>query len=148
LIRQLRLAIAIVILAGAAIIAATPVLSPPAYAKLVLKFAEQMSHFWQSAYGLMFTRATVMAELNPWLGLGFDGFRDFCAEPRYDLGIAWLHVAATDATNPVACSIHPHNYYLLIATNAGLPGLALFIALVIAWLRRMWPGPRATAEPR
>jgi O-antigen ligase len=148
LIPRLRLPIVMVILAAAAIIALTPILSPPTYAKLVVRFTEQMAHFWTSPYGLLFTRATVMVDYHPWLGLGFDGFRDFCADPRYDRGPAWLLFPATSAADPVSCNLHPHNYYLLIATDAGLPGLGLFVALVICWLGRMWRGLRATDEPR
>jgi O-antigen ligase len=148
LIRQFRLPIVIVMVAGALAIALTPILSPPTYAKLAIKFTEQMAHFWQSPYGLLFTRAAVMVGKNPWLGLGFDGFRNHCNDPIYAQGLPWAHIPASDPTNPDSCSIHPHNYYLLIATNAGLPGLGLFIALAICWLRRIFHGMRVTTEPR
>ncbi len=148
LVRPFRLPILIVLLAAGGAIALTPILSPPTYAKLAVKFTEQMGHFWQSPYGLLFTRAIVMVGHHPWLGLGFDGFRDHCNEALYDSGLPWLHIPAGGASTPDSCNIHPHNYYLLIATDAGLPGLLLFVALVIWWLRRIYRGLRPIAEPR
>ena len=51
-----------------------------------------------------------------------------------------LHGGALDG-----CNIHPHNHYLQAATDAGLPGLVLFCAMVLAWLaplaRGLWTRP-------
>ena len=148
LIRPLRLPIVAVIAVGAVTIALTPIISPPTYAKLVVKFTDQMTHFWQSPYGLLFARATVMVGRHPWLGMGFDGFRDFCGDPLYDNGLPWLHIPPGGAANADSCNIHPHNYYLLVATNSGLPGLGLFVALVICWIRRIGRDLQPIAEPR
>ena len=45
------------------------------------------------------------------------------------------------------CNIHPHNHYLEAVTNAGVPGLVLFSALVVAWLMALGRGLGARADP-
>jgi len=135
LLRRFRLPMLLAMLAGALLLAATPVLSPPTFQKLVLHFLDQMRHFVTSNYGLLYTRALVMLAAHPWLGLGFDGFRHGCADPQYFLGISWLNVTAEQSGGVAGCNLHPHNYYLEMATDAGLPGLALFAALAVLWLR-------------
>ena len=135
LLRRFRLPMLLAMLAGALLLAATPVLSPPTFQKLVLHFLDQMRHFTTSAYGLLYVRALVMLAAHSWLGLGFDGFRHGCADPQYFLGISWLNVTAEQSGGVAGCNLHPHNYYLEMATDAGLPGLALFAALAALWLR-------------
>jgi O-antigen ligase len=148
MIPQFRLVAAVVIAAGATLISLLPIVSPRTEAKLVVHFTQQMGHFWHSPYGLIFTRAADMIVLNPWLGLGFDGFRDHCADPLYKHPLSWLPIAPSDIGSPAGCNIHPHNYYLLIATNAGLLGLLLFAGLAVHCLNRMGRATRALVEPR
>lgn len=138
--RRARLPMAIAGLAGAVVLAATPLISPPTFHKLVLHFMEQMRHFPTSHYGLLYVRGAVMAETRPWLGFGFDGFREHCAEPAYFRGLSWLGMTDDDAGELAGCNIHPHNYYMEAVTSAGLPGLLLFVALGVALLARLWPG--------
>ena len=137
LLRPVRLPVVLALVAGALVLAATPVISPPTFQKLVLHFAEQMRHFPTSNYGQLYVRALVMLEAHPWLGFGVDGFRHGCADPRYFHGIAWLGVDDADQGGLLGCNLHPHNYYLELATDGGLPGLILFVALVATWLRRL-----------
>jgi O-antigen ligase len=72
-------------------------------------------YVWQSA-------VQVIAE-HPWRGVGLDGFRPLY--PRYIQPEAWRE--------PVL--YHPHNMWLDAAVRTGLPGLALFAALVLLCLR-------------
>ena len=138
--------LALIAFAGVAVaVVALPVVSPPTYAKLVVKFTQQMAHFASSPYGQLYTRATVMAAAHPWLGLGFEGFRDACPDPAYFHALPALGIPDRDNGGALACNIHPHNYYLQVATSAGLPGLLLFVALVWLWLRQM---ARALAPSR
>ncbi len=144
-VRRFRWPIAIALGVLAATIAAAPVLSPVTYATLVVEFVHRMRDFWDTPYALLYQRAVVMLQAHPWLGLGFDGFRDNCADPRYFKAVAWLPV--THLGSPDGCSIHPHNYWLQIATSAGLPGLLLFAALCLAWLVRIGSGMFAGGRP-
>ena len=139
-----RLALLSLVVAALALVA-LPVISPPTYAKLVVKFTQQMAHFAASPYGQLYTRATVMTAAHPWLGLGFDGFRDGCADPAYFHGLPALGLPDRDNGGVLGCNIHPHNYYMQAATSAGVPGLLLFAGLVGLWLRRM---ARALAPSR
>jgi len=72
---------------------------------------------WQSAIQMIAD--------HPWLGVGLDGFRPLY--PRYMQPAAW--------TEPVL--YHPHNVWLDAAVRTGLPGLALFAALVMFCLRAL-----------
>ncbi|WP_336945830.1 O-antigen ligase family protein [Asaia sp. HN010] len=113
-------------------------LAPQAFHHLIILAAQQLSHFWQSHYGLVFTRAVVMAQAHPVTGLGYDAFRHACANPAYQHGLAWLSTAP-DGGGTSICVQHAHNHYLQALTNAGLPGLFLFGGLVFACLRALWP---------
>jgi O-antigen ligase len=136
--RQFRWPVVGAVLAGALLVAVTPIISPPTHARLVVLFSEQLRHFWESPYGALFTRAVAMVWAHPWIGLGFDGFRAHCADPAYVGALPWLGLS--DAGDGLGCSLHPHNYWLQIATSAGLPGLLLFGALAVAWLRAIGRG--------
>jgi O-antigen ligase len=94
-----------------------------------------MENFWMTQYGMLAERAAAMTIGHPLFGFGFDGFRDECANPIWFGGVPWLHIAGT--SNPLACTIHPHNYWLQVATSTGFPGLVLFAALAIVWLWRI-----------
>jgi O-antigen ligase len=147
LLRQFRLPMLMATLVGALLLAATPIISPPTFQKLVLHFIDQMRHFPTSNYGLLYVRALVMLEAHPWLGLGADGFRHACADPAYFHGIGALGVSDAENGALAGCNLHPHNYYLELATDGGLPGLILFLALVVAWFRRLARPLAAGAMP-
>ncbi len=120
--------------AGALLLAATPVVSPPTFYRLVTKFTAQMEHFPDSDYGLIYTRAAVITADNPFFGQGFDGFRNACPDPRYFRGLSTAH---PDGAGAAICNIHPHNHYAEAATNAGIPGLVLFCTMIVTWLRAL-----------
>ncbi len=141
-IRRLRPVMAAAGVAALALIAATPIVSPQAYHRLVQKFSAQMEHFPTSDYGRIAARAVAIAVQDPWTGRGFDGFRTGCADPRYFHGWA---ADDTQGGGAAICVQHPHNHYLQAATESGFPGLALFCAMVLAWLlavgRGLWREP-------
>lgn len=146
LLPRFRVPMLLAILVGLLVLVATPVISPPTFQKLVLRFLEQMRDFPTSNYGVLYVRSLVMLQAHPWLGLGVDGFRHACADPQYFHGVAALGVSEAEQGGLRGCSLHPHNYYLELATDGGLPGLALFTALVAAWFRRLAP-PRGAGAP-
>ncbi|HXA23406.1 MAG TPA: O-antigen ligase family protein [Acetobacteraceae bacterium] len=144
LLRQLRPLVLVAGVAGAVLLAATVVVSPPTYHRLVLKFSDQMDHFATSQYGELYARALEIGEQHPVTGRGFDGFRTGCAMPRY-------FRASFDGRQPegggaVICAQHPHNFYAQALDEGGFPGLILFAALAIAWLmplgRGLWRNPQ------
>jgi O-antigen ligase len=114
------------------------VIRPPAYYRLVEKFTRQMGHFRESPYGELYVRSAVMARENPLLGLGYDGYREHCKEPRYFRDLTFVF-AGHDRPGYVSkgaavCNEEPGNFYLQAATDAGVPGLLLYAALGLAWL--------------
>ncbi len=121
---------------GVVLLISLPVISPPTYTKLIVQLSEQLSHFAASPYGELFTRAGVMMEMHPWLGVGFDGFRNLCADPAYQHGLTAYGIPTVEVFGPEACNLHPHNYYMQIGSIAGFPGLILFIGLVVLWIAR------------
>ncbi len=137
LVRRLRLTVAVTL--GVCILmgALLPLISPPIFERLVVHFLAQMRHFWVSDYGQIYVRALVMLTDHPWFGLGYDGFRNHCMDPAYFHGLAAVGVTDAQIIAGEGCNIHPHNHWLEVATSAGLPGLALFAALVGLWLHGM-----------
>ncbi|MFT8656788.1 MAG: O-antigen ligase family protein [Acetobacter papayae] len=137
LIRETRLIVAAA--AGTAILTvlALPVLSPPAYHKLVIHFIEQMSDFPHSDYGQIYIRALTMLHEHPVFGLGFDGYRRLCDDPTYLTSFPFLDKWVLLNNPHEGCNIHTHNFYLEIATSGGLVALFLFAALVVVWLRTL-----------
>lgn len=147
LLKRLRLWVLVALVAVAALIAASGVVSPSTHYRLVTKFSDQMEHFPESPYGVIYARARAMIVENPLTGLGFDGFRHYCGEARYFHGWRWPADPADDGGGLGGCQMHPHNLYLEAATNAGLPGLALFSALALAWLAALGRGLWRAPEP-
>ncbi|HQT88297.1 MAG TPA: O-antigen ligase family protein [Acidiphilium sp.] len=148
LVKRFRVPFAIAVSIGIIALIALPVISPPTYAKLIIKFTSQMSHFPRSPYGQLYTRAAVMVAAHPWLGFGFDGFRDFCANPAYFHGFPALGLPNADNGGLRGCNIHPHNYYLQIGTSAGIPGLLIFFAMVGWWVTSMIRRVAPLRDPR
>jgi O-antigen ligase len=147
MLRRLRPLVLACLVAGAAVLAATPVISPPTWYRLVTKFAYQMEMFPDSDYGLIGARAVVIAAQHPFFGEGFDGFRTACPDIR--TWVAWPAAKLNfwDGGGASICNIHPHNHYLQAATDAGMPGLLLFCALVAAWLRGLLRGIGRDPDP-
>ena len=146
LVRTTRIAVGLSILAGVVGLALLPVLSPPAYNKLVLHFVEQMGTFAHSPYGQLYIRALNMVHAHPLLGLGFDGFRRHCAEPAYFYGVPQFAPYMLGQDPAAGCNIHPHNIYLEIAILSGLSGLFVFVCLVLCWLKTLLRAALATTE--
>jgi O-antigen ligase len=134
LLPKLRPVVLAACVAGGVLLAATVVISPPTYYRLVLKFSEQMDHFPTSAYGQIYTRALEIGRQHPLFGRGYDGFRTGCPMPRYFRPTLDGRVA--DGGGTANCAAHPHNFYMEALDNGGIPGLVLFSALSLAWL---WP---------
>jgi hypothetical protein len=135
-----------VLAAGAALavlLIASPVVAPRAHYRLVEKFSNQMEHFSASPYGELYARALEVGIRNPITGLGAEGFRTGCPEPRYFRPT--FDGSIPDGGGTAICWHHPHNYYLEALDNGGFPGLLLFTALGLAWLtalgRGLWLQP-------
>lgn len=133
MIREARKPAAIAIAAAVIFILATPIISPRTHSKLIVETEHNLSNFSQSPYGELYTRGTVMALQSPWHGWGFNGFRAFCTEPRFDGGLPALGIKPTSLADG-ACNLHPHNFYVQAFLEAGIPGLVLFCVMNLAWL--------------
>jgi O-antigen ligase len=147
LLRRLRPVVLVCIIAGGALLAVTPVISPPTWYRLVTKFTYQMNMFPDSDYGLIAARAVVITAQHPLFGRGYDGFRNACPDIRTWEAWPKARLNFWDGGGLAICNIHPHNPYLQAATDAGIPGLALFCALVIAWLRGLLRGIGREPDP-
>jgi hypothetical protein len=139
LLPQLRRPAVIVALVAAVVLAALPVISPQTHAKLIGETSQNFTHYTLSPYGELETRATVMGLASPWHGWGYNGFRAFCPQDRFSGGLPALGIAPTQLAL-AACNLHPHNYYLQAFTDAGIPGLALFSLMNLAWLTALARG--------
>lgn len=128
------------VLAAALLLAATPLVSPPTFTRLVTKFSAQMEAFPESHYGQIAARALAIAQAKPLLGAGFDGFRRDCPDPAYFDGWRFDNRPANDGGGADICVQHPHNFYLQALVEGGIPGIFLFTALALAWLTRLARG--------
>ena len=130
-------------IAGGLLLAASPVVAPRAYYRLVEKFSFQIEHFAISQYGELYARALEIGVRNPVTGLGFDGFATGCARPRYFRPSFGGSVA--DGGGAIICWDHPHNYYFQALADGGFVGLTLFSAMAAVWLmtlgRGLWRDP-------
>ena len=144
LLRPLRPLVLVAVVAATVLTAATVVVSPPTYHRLVQKFSSQMDHFATSQYGQLYARALEIGEQHPATGRGFDGFRTGCAMPRYFRPS--FDGSQPDGGGAAICAQHPHNFYAQALDEGGVPGLILFAALAIAWLaplaRGLWRDPQ------
>jgi hypothetical protein len=129
--------------AVAILLVASPVIAPSAHYRLVAKFSAQMEHFAVSPYGELYTRAFEIGVQNPITGLGAEGMRTGCANPRYFRPS--FDGTLPDGGGAAFCWVHPHNYYLEALVNGGFPALILFCAEAVAWLaalgRGLWRQP-------
>jgi O-antigen ligase len=143
LMRRLRPMVLTAAVAGALLLAASPVVAPSAYYRLVEKFSTQMEHFATSPYGQLYARALEVGERNPVTGMGFDGFGTGC--PRPENFRPTFDGSQPDGGGAKICWDHPHNFYFQALDDGGFVGLALFCATAIAWLvplaRGLWRDP-------
>lgn len=141
---RLRGPVLIALVGAGVLLAASRVVSPPAFYRQVQKFSYQMEHFQASDYGRILARALAIGDAHPFMGRGFDGFRKTCNDPAYDRG--WgSAVQGGGAAMP--CFQHPHNHYLQAYVESGVPGLVLFCALIAAWWVALLPGLLRHPDP-
>jgi O-antigen ligase len=143
LLKRLRWGVLAAGLAAVVLLVASPVVAPSAHYRLVAKFTTQMEHFAVSPYGELYTRAWEIAVQNPITGLGAEGMRTGCANPRYFRPS--FDGSLPNGGGAAFCWVHPHNYYLEALVNGGFPALFLFAAVSVAWLaalgRGLWRQP-------
>lgn len=138
--RRLRKVVLASAVAGIALVLVSAAFYPTPYFRLVTKFSAQLNDFPTSDYGMIFSRALVIAGQHPILGRGFDGFRNACPDPATFMPWRAEPGVAPDGGGARICNIHPHNHYLQVLTDAGIPGLLLFASLVGLWLVRLARG--------
>jgi hypothetical protein len=143
---QLRRIAIIAAIAAVAFLAATPIISPRTYAKLIGETSRQVAHFALSPYGQIWTRGTVMGLASPLHGWGYNGFRELCPQPQFSTGLPALGLAPTQLLLG-ACNLHPHSYYIQSFTDAGFPGLILFVALIAIWFKMLASGLMKNPNP-
>ena len=142
LLPRLRGVVLFSLVAAGLLLAVAPLVSPPAFNRLVTKFSGQMQHFPDSPYGQITARALAIGAAHPVTGAGFDAFRRLCGDPAYFQG--WH---GDDGGGAAICVQHPHNHYLQAFAESGIPGLLLFCALVLAWLRGVGRGLWRDPDP-
>jgi O-Antigen ligase len=145
LLRPLRPAMIVAGVVAAVVLASSPITAPQVYYRLVERFSDQMENFSVSQYGELYARALEIGVQNPITGLGMDGFRYGCPEPRYFRPS--FDGRAADGGGAVICWHHPHNYYFEALDDGGFVGLALFCALVGSWLTAMGRALREKPRP-
>ena len=143
LLPRFRWGVAAAGVAVAVLLVASPVISPQMHHRLISQFSGQLAHFPVSDYGKLYTRAIEVAVRNPLTGLGAEGFRTGCEDPKYFRPS--FDGSLPDGGGKEICWHHPHQYYLEAWDIGGYPGLILFAALCLAWMitlgRGLWRHP-------
>jgi hypothetical protein len=129
---RLRLPMLAALVVSAAVLVATPIISPATHGKLVGETQRNFHHFTQSPYGEIFTVATNMGVQSPWHGWGYRSYRAVCTQPRFNTGLPALGIPPTQSALG-ACNLHPQNYFIQSFSDAGFPGLILFTAMMLYW---------------
>ncbi|HVY17187.1 MAG TPA: O-antigen ligase family protein [Rhodopila sp.] len=145
LMRRLRPVVLTAAVVGGLMLAASPVLAPNAYYRLVDKFSNQLEHFAVSPYGQLYARAWEVGIRNPVTGMGFDGFETGCQRPQYFRPT--FDGSQPDGGGAKICWHHPHNHYLQALDDGGFIGLLLFSAMGIAWLVPLARGLGRDSDP-
>jgi len=145
LMRRLRVPVMIAAVMTALLLAASPVVAPAAYQRLVVKFSDQLSNFATAHYGQLYTRAWSVGINNPLTGMGHDGFGTGC--PRPENFRPSVDGSQADGGGAGICWVHPHNVYLQALDDGGFIGLGLFCAMMGAWLWPLWRGLWANPAP-
>lgn len=145
LLKRLRGPVIVAAVVGGLLLAASPIIAPGIAQRLIGKTTHQMVYFPSSPYGELYTRALEIGLQNPVTGLGADGFRYGCPNPRYFRPT--FDGVSKDGGGPTACASHPHNPFMQALVNGGFPGLALFCWLCLAWMAPLWRGLWKNPDP-
>ncbi len=120
------LAIAAVVLVGGVLIA-----RPDVYERQVRSTIEAARNLGTTHYGVIWSRALVMAGNHPIFGVGMNRYRDVCADASYG-------PIAQSSNSLSACAIHPHNIYLEWFVEGGLLAVSGFVAAMLFVARQLW----------
>jgi O-antigen ligase len=109
--------------------------------RLVETTSDQLKHFSQDAYGVIYKTSFAMFLENKIMGIGTNQFNTACPSfiersPEY--------LKCSSMTNPLycfRCATHPHNYYLQILTENGLIGISLFLIAIALLARQLLSQP-------
>jgi O-antigen ligase len=119
-------------LLAAVLISGLLVLRPDVYARQVRSTIDAIQNIGSTHYGVIWSRALVMARASPVFGVGTNLYRDVCPDAAYG-------PVVRSNNNLEACAVHPHNIYLEWLVETGLVGAAWFVAGLGLIARRIWP---------
>lgn len=143
--RPMRLIAVAGVLAVPGLVMLARLVSPAGFHHLIILTRCQLGHFAASPYGQIYSRVLVMASQHPWRGYGYDGYRHDCAVAAGFTPPHWLHIAPSADPKFDVCVQHPHNLYAQALINSGVPGLLIFVGLIVCILREIWPGKHGSA---
>lgn len=143
LLPRLRMLVFAAGIAVVVLVAGSVAFAPDIHDRLVGLTSQQLIHFPSSHYGELYTRSLEIGRQHPFTGLGGDGFRYGCPDPRYFRPT--FDGAVANGGGTVICASHPHNPYMEALVNGGVLGFVLFAALAVAWMvplgRGLWRRP-------
>ncbi len=153
--QRLRAFFLVLVLAGAAALGLLLMARPDMLEQQVTRASREIAQIDQSIYGRLWVSSTRIVADHALTGVGPKQFRTACPNPAY---------GSQGIDDPkLRCAMHPHNFYLELATETGVISLLLFAqavglmlyacwkqrarvmddailcGLVIAFIIRMWP---------
>lgn len=99
--------------------------------------AEAIANFSDTPYGVLWRNAIQLGSERPLTGVGMKNFRVACDDPKIALP-SDVQKTVPPSEQDLRCGTHPHNTYLEWFSEAGIPGLILFVMMISALGQQLW----------
>lgn len=99
---------------------------------------QTVATFYDSDYGQLWRSALQLGSERLFTGVGMKNFRVACSNEEVGL----------PPEVEERCSTHPHNFYMEWFAESGLPGLMLFVLMLVALATRLWQAWRVAGQGR
>lgn len=109
--------------------------------------AEAVTNFSHTHYGVLWRNAIQLGSERPLTGVGMKNFRVVCGDSKIALPAEATKIVPPSEQD-LRCGTHPHNTYLEWFSEAGIPGLILFIMMIVTLGQRFWSAWKVIGDNR
>jgi len=136
--RSLRKPLLAIAAIGIVALIGISIANPPVIDRQIGRSYNDITNFWQTAYGGAALSAIKIWKDHPVTGIGLKNFRVHCPDPRYG--------GTTPDELILRCPLHPHNIYLEWLVEGGLTGFFLYFFAVSLWLAHCYRARKIIAS--
>lgn len=141
--RGLRAPLAITGIVGAVTAIAMILSIPTLHERIVSNTGYIIDNLSRSGYVAVWTNGLTAWKYSPVMGIGLANYVPMCEQ----LGKASGFLNENRSMVELKCTRHPHNIYIEWLAETGLIGLALFLGLIVLWMRQVWTNLRNREIP-